>query len=64
MTTNGSSADDMDGADGVEIINGAGPRLLAGGLTSSTDTGRGMPPGLARILIHFWHQSSRACMRK
>lgn len=39
MSTSGSSgADDMDSADGVEIISGADPRLLAAGLNSSTDT--------------------------
>ncbi|ULP47420.1 bacterial proteasome activator family protein [Mycolicibacter virginiensis] len=33
-----SGADDMDSADGVEIISGADPRLLAAGLNSSADT--------------------------
>lgn len=37
MSTSGSSADDMDSADGVEIISGADPRLLTAGLNSSTD---------------------------
>lgn len=35
MSISGSSADDMDSADGVEIISGADPRLLGAGSNSS-----------------------------
>lgn len=37
MSTSGNSADDVDGADGVEIISGADPRMLAAGTDSSPD---------------------------
>ncbi len=37
MSTSGNSADDVDGADGVEIISGADPRMLTAGSDSSPD---------------------------